>query len=101
MLKLKTFESFNSSDKYIKSALSKFGLKYEKEYYNGNLCIKAESSLNDNGDVFDFTFYIFASHPDKESATYHITFLIDGRIENSFSTTNLEKSIENCISEIR
>ena len=102
---LKTFESFNSpsADEYIKSVLTKFGLEYEENVHDdaGNLCIKAESRLNDEDEVFDFIFYIFASHPDKESANYHITFLIDGRIEDEFSTTDLEGSIEKCISEVR
>ena len=102
---IKTFENFNSSsaDEYIKSVLSKFGLKYEEGVHDdsGNLCIKAESRLHDEDEVLDFIFYICASHPDKESANYYITFLIDGRIEDKFSTTDLEGSIENCISEIR
>ena len=102
---IKTFENFNpsSADEYVKSVLSKLGLEYEENVHDddGNLCIKAESSLNDEDEVFDFIFYIFVSHPDKESASYHITFLIDGRIEDRFSTTDLEGSIEKCISEIR
>jgi hypothetical protein len=105
MKTIKTFENFNSSsaDEYIKSVLSKFGLEYEENVHDdaGNLCIKAESSLNDEGKLSEFIFYIFASHPDKEHATYHITFLVDGRIEDEFSTTDLEVSIEKCISEIR
>lgn len=102
---LKTFENFNSSsaDEYIKSVLSKFGLEYEEDVYDdaGNLCIKADSRLNDEDEAFDFIFYIFASHPDKESATYHITFLIDGRIEDNFSTPDLESSIRSMIEELR
>lgn len=103
---IKTFENFSnssSSDEYIKSVLSNFGLQYEEDVHDdaGNLCIKADSRLNDEDEAFDFIFYIFASHPDKESATYHITFLIDGRIEDNFSTPDLEGSIEQCISEVR
>ena len=78
-------------------------MKYEEDVPDddGNLCIKSESSLQDEGEVFDFIFYIHSSHPDKEYATYHITFLVDGRIENKFSTPNLEGSLIDCISEVR
>ena len=102
---LKTFENFNSpsADEYIKSVLTKFGLEYEEigAWHNGhddagNLCIKAEFTDDKHG-----MFYIFASHPDKENATYHIEFLVNGRIEDEFSTTDLEGSIEKCISEVR
>jgi len=102
---IKTFENFNSSssEEYIKSVLSNIGLKYEEDVLddNGNLCIKAESNLIDDENTFDFTFYIFASHPDKENATYNITFLSDGRIEDNFSTTDLEGSIKSCIDSLR
>ena len=103
---LKTFENYlnsSSADEYIKSVLSKFGLEYEENVHDdaGNLCIKADSRLNDEDEAFDFIFYIFASHPDKESATYHITFLIDGRIEDNFSTPDLEGSIRSMIEELR
>ena len=103
---LKTFENYlnsSSADEYIKSVLSNFGLQYEEDVYDdaGNLCIKADSRLNDEDEAFDFIFYIFASHPDKESATYHITFLIDGRIEDNFSTPDLEGSIRSMIEELR
>ena len=103
---LKTFENYlnsSSADEYIKSVLSKFGLQYEENVHDdaGNLCIKADSRLNDEDEAFDFIFYIFASHPDKESATYHITFLIDGRIEDNFSTPDLEGSIRSMIEELR
>jgi hypothetical protein len=92
---LKTFENFNSSssDEYIKSVLSKFGLEYEEDVHDdaGNLCTKAEFK---NG-----IFYIFSTHPDKESATYHIEFLANGRIEDKFSTPDLEGSIRSMIGE--
>jgi len=97
---LKTFENFNSSsaDEYIKSVLSKFGLKYEEDVHDdaGNLCIKAEF-IDDKTGIF----YICASHPDKEHATYHIQFLVNGRIEDEFSTPNLEDSIRSMIEELR
>ena len=103
---LKTFENYlnsSSADEYIKSVLSKFGLEYEENVHDdaGNLCIKADSRLNDEDEAFDFIFYIFASHPDKESATYHIQFIVNGRIEDEFSTTNLEGSIRSMIEELR
>lgn len=81
------------ADEYIKSVLTKFGLEYEEDVHDdaGNLCIKAESN--------NLIFYIFASHPDKESATYHIEFLVNGRIDSNFSTPDLEGSIKQCISE--
>jgi hypothetical protein len=105
MKNIKTFESFktSSSDEYIKSVLSKFGIEYEEDVHDdeGNLCIKVDSRLHDNDDVLDFIFYIFASHPDKEHATYHIQFLVNGRIENNFSTTDLEGSIRSLIEELR
>jgi len=104
MKHLKLFENFNSSsDEYIKSTLSKLGLSYEENVHDeaGNLCIKAESGLNDEDKHFEFTFYISASHPDKEISTYHVTFLVDGRVEDEFSTVDLERSIQDCISEIR
>jgi hypothetical protein len=98
---LKTFENFNSSssaDEYIKSVLSKFGLEYEEDVHDdaGNLCIKAEF-IDDKTGIF----YIFASHPDKEHATYHIQFLVNDRIEDEFSTPNLEDSIRSMIEELR
>ena len=105
MKTLKTFENFNSSsaDEYIKSVLSKFGLEYEEDVYDdaGNLCIKADSRLHDEDEVLDFIFYIFASHPNKENSTYHIEFLVNGRIEDKFSTTDLEGSIRSMIEELR
>ena len=87
----------------IKSVLSKFGLEYEENVHDdaGNLCIKAESRLNDEDEVFDFIFYIFASHPDKENATYHIKFLVNGRIEDEFSTPDLESAIRSMIEQLR
>lgn len=98
---LKTFENFSnssSSDEYIKSVLSKFGLEYEEDVHDdaGNLCIKAEFNDDKNG-----IFYIFASHPDKENATYHIQFIVNGRIEDNFSTPDLENSIRSMIEELR
>ena len=101
-MRLKTFENFNqsssSADEYIKSVLSKFGLKYEEDVHDddGNLCIKSEFTDDKTG-----IFYIFASHPNKEHATYHITFLLGGRIEDRFSTTDLKGSIEECISKLK
>jgi hypothetical protein len=96
---LKTFENFNSSaDEYIKSVLSKFGLEYEEDVPDddGNLTIKSEFIDNKDG-----IFYIRASHPDKESSTYHIQFLVNGRIEDKFSTPDLEGSIRSMIEELR
>ena len=97
---LKTFENFNSpsADEYIKSVLTKFGLEYEENVHDdaGNLCIKAEFTDDKHG-----MFYIFSSHPDKENATYHIEFLVNGRIEDKFSTPDLEGSIRSLIEELR
>lgn len=98
---LKTFENFSnssSSDEYIKSVLSKFGLEYEEDVHDdaGNLCIKAEFNDDANG-----IFYIFSSHPDKENATYHIQFIVNGRIEDEFSTPDLESAIRSMIEELR
>lgn len=82
----------SSADEYIKTLLSKFGLEYEEDVHDddGNLCIKAEFS-DDNE---DYIFYISASHPDKESATYNIKLLVNGQIEDKFSTADLESSME-------
>lgn len=94
---LKTFENFKSSsaDEYIKSVLTKFGLEYEEDVHDdaGNLCIKAEFTDDKHG-----VFYIY---PDKENATYHIEFLVNGRIEDKFSTPDLESSIKSLIEELR
>ena len=97
---LKTFENFNTSsaDEYIKLILSKFGLDYNDNVYDddGNRCIKTEF-IDDKDGIF----YIFASHPNKENATYHITFLVNGQIEDKFSTIDLESSIRSMIEELR
>lgn len=99
MKTLKTFENFNSSssaDEYIKSVLSKLGLKYNENFHDddaGGDVHGAEIKLDDEY----FIFYIFASHPDKESATYHITYYIDGELIDDFSTPDLEGSLTSLI----
>lgn len=36
----------------------------------------------------------------KEHATYHIQFLVNGKIEDKFSTPNLDDSIRSMIEEL-
>lgn len=101
MKNIKTFENFklSSADEYIKSVLLKFGLEYEENVYDsaGNLCIKAEFDDDKYG-----IFYISASHPDKEFATYNIEFLVNDRLEGIYSTkTDLANYIFEMIEELR
>lgn len=103
MKHIKKFENFNSweksesADEYVKSVLSKLGLKYEEDVHDddGNLCIKAEFNGDKNG-----IFYILTSHPNKEDSTYHIQFLVNGQIEDKFSTPDLEGSIKEMIDKL-
>jgi hypothetical protein len=93
---IKTFESFSSADNYVKSILSKFELKYEEGVYDddGNRCIKVYIPQSESVTLYnDIILYIFVSHPNKENAVYHLKLLVNGQIEEDFSTTDIEGTI--------